>query len=208
MSTSRPTARWIGCGLSLAALLAPLHPARAAEPVEPATTEPATTEPAKTKPPIDPRRNSVTLGTQAKIPDWSSSLTVQRAFGRRVTLGVGVEYGYQAPGYWHLQGVGETLSGQLWLSRTFHGVFVEGSMTLAHQFLVRLPSLSITAVAPGLALGYRWTHRSGLTVGGSAGLRWGRVVQDSGLVCSRPKYCTSVREGPQTRISLDIGYVF
>ncbi len=154
------------------------------------------------------RRNSIVLGTQAKIPDWGSSLTYQRALTERISLGAGVEYGYQVRGYWHLQGVGESLSGQLWLGEAFHGVFIEGSMALTHQFLARLPRLSTTALVPGLSLGARWTHRSGLTVGGSAGLRWGRVIRDSNLVCSRPKYCNSVREGAYVRFTADIGYVF
>ncbi len=154
------------------------------------------------------RRNSIVVGTHAKIPDFASSLTYQRALSRRISLGFGLEYTYQAPGYWHLQGVGESLSGQLWLGRAFEGVFFEGSMAVTHQFLARQPQLSTTAVVPGLGLGYRWTHRSGLTVGGSTGLRWGRVVRDSDLICTRPKYCTSVREGAYARFTLDLGYVF
>lgn len=154
------------------------------------------------------RRNAVVLGTQAKIPDWATSFTYQRAFGRRLSIGAGLEYGYQPLGYWHLQGVGESLSGQVWLGRPFHGVFAEGSLTVLHQFLVRQPRLTTTALAPGLSLGFRWTHRRGLMVGGSAGLRWGRTVQDSDLICSRPKVCTSVRGGPYARITIDLGYVF
>lgn len=154
------------------------------------------------------RRNAIVLGTQARIPDWGTSLTYQRALGQRFSLGAGLEYGYQPPGYWHLQGVGESLSGQIWLGRPFHGVFAEGSLTVLHQFLVRQPRLATTALAPGLSLGFRWTHRSGLTVGGSAGLRWGRILSDSALVCSRPKYCTSVRQGPYAKITADLGYVF
>ncbi|MCA9704763.1 MAG: hypothetical protein KDK70_02800 [Myxococcales bacterium] len=154
------------------------------------------------------RRNAVVLGTHAKIPDWATSVTYQRAFGKRLSLGAGLEYGYQPHGYWHLQGVGEVLSGQVWLGRPFHGAFAEGSLAVFHQFLVRQPRLSTTALAPGLGLGYRWTHRSGLLLGGSAGLRWGRTLDDSDLICTRPKYCNSVRQGPYARITVDLGYVF
>lgn len=178
----------------------PTKPALA-EPETPSTRHTAEHGPAG-------RRNAIVLGTMARIPDWATSLTYQRAFGRRLSLSVGLEYGYQPNGYWHLQGVGESLSGQLWFGRPFHGVFAEGSLTVFHQFLVREPRLATTALAPGLSLGYRWTHRNGLTVGGSAGLRWGRVVGDSDLVCSRPRYCTSVRQGPHARITFDLGYVF
>jgi len=154
------------------------------------------------------RRNAIVLGTHAKIPDWATSFSYQRAFGRRVSVGAGLEYGYQARGYWHLQGVGETLSGQVWLGRTFHGVFAEASLTAAHQFLVQEPRLSTTALVPGVGLGFRWTHRSGLLLGASGGLRWGREVDGSDIVCTRAKYCTSVREGAYTRITADIGFVF
>ena len=128
--------------------------------------------------------------------------------GFLLSLGAGLEYGYQPHGYWHLQGVGEVLSGQVWLGRPFHGAFAEGSLAVFHQFLVRQPRLSTTALAPGLGLGYRWTHRSGLLLGGSAGLRWGRTLDDSDLICTRPKYCNSVRQGPYARITVDLGYVF
>jgi hypothetical protein len=154
------------------------------------------------------RRNAIVLGTHAKIPDWATSIGYQRAFGRRFSLGAGLEYGYQARGYWHLQGVGETLSGQVWLGRTFHGVFAEASLTAAHQFLVQQPRLSTTALVPGVGLGFRWTHRSGLLLGASGGLRWGREVDGSDIVCTRAKYCTSVRQGAYTRITADIGFVF
>lgn len=156
----------------------------------------------------EPRRNAVVLGTHAKIPDWAMSVTYQRAFGRRFSVGGGLEYGFQANGYWHLQGISETLSGQVWFGRAFHGVFAEASLTLAHQFLVRQPKLSTTAVVPGVGLGFRWTHKSGLTLGASGGLRWGKVVAPSGLVCTRPNYCTSVREGAYAKITADIGFVF
>lgn len=184
----------------------PAQPAAAPQPAQPATAPQPARRAAKHG--SAGRRNAVVLGTIARIPDWATSLTYQRALGRRFSLGAGLEYGYQPNGYWHLQGVGESLSGQLWFGRPFHGVFAEGSLTVFHQFLVREPRLSTTALAPGLSLGYRWTHRNGLTVGGSAGLRWGRVVGDSDLVCSRPRYCTSVRQGPNTRITFDLGYVF
>lgn len=176
-----------------------------------AEEEPAAAEAEATKTSDDGRRygrNALVLGTHAKIPDWALSLTYQRVLGRRFSVGAGIEYGFQANGYWHLQGVGETLSGQVWLGKPFNGVFAEGSVTLAHQFLVRQPRLSTTAVVPGIGLGFRWTHRSGLTVGASGGLRWGAVVDDSELVCTRPKYCTSVREGAYARITADLGFVF
>lgn len=153
-------------------------------------------------------RNAIVLGTHAKIPDWATSVGYQRALGRRWSVGAALEYGYQARGYWHLQGVSETLSGQVWLGRTFHGVFAEASLTAAHQLLVQQPRLSTTAIAPGLALGFRWTHRSGLLLGASGGLRWGQQVNASAIVCTRPQYCTSVREGAYTRITADIGFVF
>lgn len=153
-------------------------------------------------------RNAIVLGTHAKIPDFATSVGYQRALGRRYSLGAALEYGYQPHGYWHLQGVGETLSGQVWLGRTFHGVFAEASLTAAHQFLVQQPRLSTTAIVPGVGLGFRWTHKSGLLLGLSGGLRWGRHVDASDIVCTRAKYCTSVREGAYTRITADIGFVF
>lgn len=153
-------------------------------------------------------RSAIVLGTHAKIPDWATSIGYQRALGRRYSVGAALEYGYQARGYWHLQGVGETLSGQVWLGRTFHGVFAETSLTAAHQFLVQQPRLSTTAIVPGVGLGFRWTHESGLTLGASGGLRWGRNVDASDIVCTRTRYCTSVREGAYTRITADIGFVF
>lgn len=160
----------------------------------------------------DPRpprqRNAIVLGTHAKIPDWATSLGYQRGFGRRYSVGAGLEYGYQARGYWHLQGVSETVAGQVWLGRIFHGVFAEASLSVAHQFLVRLPRLSTTALVPGLGIGFRWTHPSGLLLGASGGLRWGRNVDASEIVCTRAKYCTSVRPGAYTRITADIGFVF
>jgi len=174
------------------ALVGAAASARAAEGTEPAPS----------------RRNAIVLGTHARIPDWATSIGYQRAFGRRISLGGALEYGYQARGYWHLQGVSETLAGQVWLGRTFHGVFAEASLTAAHQFLVREPRLSTTALVPGLGLGFRWTHRSGLLLGLSGGLRWGREVDASGIICTRAKYCTSVREGAYTRITADIGFVF
>lgn len=155
-----------------------------------------------------PRRNSVVLRTHAKIPDWALSVAYHRALGRRFSVSGALEYGFQAPGYWHLQGVSETLGGQLWLGRVFNGVFAEASLTLAHQFLVRQPRMSSTALAPGIGLGFRWTHDSGLTVGASGGLRWGRSVIPSEFVCTRPKYCTSVRAGVYANVTADIGFVF
>lgn len=155
-----------------------------------------------------PRRNALVLGTHAKIPDFATSFGYQRGLGRRFSLGAALEYGYQARGYWHLQGVSETLSGQVWLGRLFHGMFAEVSLTVAHQFLVQQPRLSTTALVPGVGLGYRFTHRSGLLLGVSGGLRWGREVDASDLVCTRAKYCTSVRSGAYTRITADIGFVF
>lgn len=181
-------------GLVLA-LLQPALPAAAAAEVAQAPA-----------PPVG--RNAIVLGTHAKIPDFATSLGYQRALGRRFSVGAGLEYGYQARGYWHLQGVSETLSGQVWLGRIFHGVFAEASLTVAHQLLVRQPRLSTTALVPGVGLGFRWTHRSGLLLGASGGLRWGLPVDPSEIVCTRPKYCTSVREGAYTRITADIGFVF
>lgn len=196
--------RWILAGLlsttSLArtATASPTAPAPKTEASEEPTTEP---EPA-------PRRNAVVMRTHAKIPDWATSLGYQRALGKRFSVGGALEYGYQANGYWHLQGISETLSGQLWLGRPFHGVFAETSLTVAHQFLVRQPQLSSTALVPGLGLGFRWTHRSGLTLGASGGLRWGRMVAASDVVCTRPKYCTSIRKGAYANITADVGFVF
>ncbi len=155
-----------------------------------------------------PRRNAIVLGTLAKVPDWATSLGYQRALGRRVSVGASLEYGYQPRGYWHLQGVSETLAGQAWLGRAFHGVFAEASVTVAHQFLVQQPRLSTTAIAPGLGLGARWTHHSGLLLGASGGLRWGLGVDPSEIICTRPQHCTSVREGVYARITADIGFVF
>jgi hypothetical protein len=153
-------------------------------------------------------RNAIVLGTHAKIPDWATSIGYQRGLGRRFSVGAALEYGYQARGYWHLQGVGETLSGQVWLGRTFHGVFAEASLTAAHQFLVQQPRFSTTALVPGVGLGFRWTHKSGLLLGASGGLRWGREVDGSNIICTRAQYCTSVRQGAYTRITADIGFVF
>jgi hypothetical protein len=186
--------------LALAGLTAPVLAAE--------TTEVATAKPATTTDRTPTRRNAIVLGTHAKIPNWATSVGYQRALGRRFSVGGALEYGYQARGYWHLQGVSETLSGQVWLGRTFHGVFAEASLTAAHQFLVRKPSLSTTALVPGVGLGFRWTHASGLLLGASGGLRWGREVDASDIVCTRAKYCTSVREGAYTRITADIGFVF
>lgn len=194
--------RWIMTGLVSATCLVSTT-ATASPDASEATTE-ATDESSKT----ELRRNAVVLRTHAKIPDWATSVGYQRALGRRFSVGGALEYGYQASGYWHLQGVSETLSGQLWLGRPFHGVFAEASMTVAHQFLVRQPRLSSTALAPGMGLGFRWTHRSGLTLGASGGLRWGRNVAPSNVVCTRPKYCTSVRGGAYANITADIGFVF
>ncbi len=190
-------------GLLILALIGASRPAAAAEPT---VTEPTVTERAKHGP--EQRRNAIVLGTHLKVPDWATSLSYQRALHRRISASAGVEYGYQPRGYWHLQGVSETLAGQVWLGRTFHGVFVEASLAVAHQFLVRRPRLSTTALVPGVGLGFRWTHRSGLTLGASGGLRWGRVVDQSDIVCTRPKYCTSVREGAYTRVTADVGFVF
>lgn len=155
-----------------------------------------------------PGPNAVVLSTQAKVPDWGVSIGYQRVLGRRFSVGAALEYGFQPNGYWHLQGIGETLSGQVWLGRPFNGVFAEASMTVLHQFLVQQPRLSTTAVAPGVAMGFRWTHRSGLTLGASGGLRWGRVVDPSDIVCTRPIYCTSVRQGAYAKITADVGFVF
>lgn len=197
------TSMWLAAGICGALVGEPAPPAVATTHGSQAS---ASAEPEASREPVG--RNAIVLGTHAKIPDWGSSLTYQRALGRRLSAGLGLEYGYQARGYWHLQGVGETLSGQVWLGRIFHGVFAEASLTVAHQLLARQPRLSITAVVPGLGLGFRWTHRSGLTLGASAGLRWGVKVRSSDIVCTRPKYCTSVREGAYARITADVGFVF
>lgn len=196
----------------LIALMGSARPALAVEPIatpsEPTATPDTTNNTKRSEHGAHGRRNAVVLGTHAKIPDWATSLSYQRALHRRLSVSAGLEYGYQARGYWHLQGVSETVGGQVWLGRMFHGVYAEGSMTVAHQFLVRQPRLSTTALVPGVGLGFRWTHRSGLTVGASGGLRWGRVVADSDIVCTRAKYCSSVREGAYTRITADVGFVF
>jgi hypothetical protein len=186
----------------LAAQVGMAHPAVAAEPAEPTVTTPRGEYGPRA------RRNAVVLGTHAKIPHWATSIGYQRAVGRRFSVGAGLEYGYQGRGYWHLQGVSETLASQVWLGRTFHGVFAEASLTVAHQFLVQQPRLSTTALVPGVGLGFRWTHKSGLFLGASGGLRWGRNVDPSDIVCTRAKHCTSVREGAYTRITLDVGFVF
>ncbi|MEX1362089.1 MAG: hypothetical protein AB1Z98_03135 [Nannocystaceae bacterium] len=183
---------------------------------EPFAAEPAVERepiPAPAEAPRDakregPRRNSLVLRTHAKIPDWALSFAYHRALGRRFSVSGALEYGFQVPGYWHLQGVSETVGGQLWLGRVFNGVFAEASLTVAHQFLVRQPRMSSTALAPGIGLGFRWTHDSGLTLGASGGLRWGRTVAPSEFVCTRPKYCTSVRPGVYANITADIGFVF
>lgn len=201
MKARAPSLRWLATmvraamrrmGLPLALGLALASPARAAEDGGRQPT----------------RRNAIVLGTHAKLPDWASSIGYQRAFGRRASAGLALEHGYQPRGYWHLEGVSETLSGQVWLGRVFHGVFAEASLTVAHQILVQQPRLGLTALAPGMALGFRWTHRSGLLLGVSGGLRWGRRVGGSDIVCTRAKYCTSVREGVYSRITADIGFVF
>lgn len=194
---------WIVAALC-SAWIGVVSPAIAAEPT-PVASAPDTE---RDEPATDPRRNAIVLGTHAKIPDWASSLGYQRALGRRFSVGASVEYGYQANGYWHLQGVSETVAGQVWLGRTFHGVFAEASMTVAHQFLAKLPRMSTTALAPGLGMGFRWTHDSGLTLGASGGLRWGRQVTVSEIVCTRAKHCSSVREGAYARITADVGFVF
>ncbi|MEM7151846.1 MAG: hypothetical protein AAF799_03345 [Myxococcota bacterium] len=155
-----------------------------------------------------PGPNAVVLSTQAKVPDWGVAIGYQRVLGRRFSVGAALEYGFQPNGYWHLQGVGETLSSQVWLGRPFNGVFAEASLTVLHQFLVQQPRLSTTAIAPGIGMGFRWTHHSGLTLGASGGLRWGRIVDPSDIVCTRAIYCTSVREGAYAKITADVGFVF
>lgn len=209
------TSVWIAAGLASVLAGDPVPTVTApAAPVAARAERPAAEEPtAEGRSPEQraepaPRRNAIVLGTHAKIPNWASSLTYQRALGRRVSVGAGLEYGYQASGYWHLQGVSETLSSQVWLGRAFHGVFAEGSLTVAHQFLARLPRLSTTALVPGLGLGFRWTHAGGLTLGASAGLRWGHPVVASPIVCTRLEHCTSVRQGAYARITADVGFVF
>ncbi|MCB9713042.1 MAG: hypothetical protein H6712_04260 [Myxococcales bacterium] len=204
--------RWILGALLGATSLA--SPAAAATPADASVTAKASGETeasGEAEAPAEapaPRRNAVVMRTHAKVPDWALSLGYQRALGRRFSVGGALEYGFQAPGYWHLQGVSESFSSQVWLGRPFHGVFAEGSLTVAHQFLVRQPRLSSTALVPGLGLGFRWTHRSGLTLGASGGLRWGRTVAPSDVICTRPKYCTSVRPGAYANITADIGFVF
>lgn len=171
-------------------------------------TEPSSSPSVEDGSAIVPGRNAVVLHTHAKIPDWASGLGYQRALGRRFSVEAAVEFGYPRSGYWHLPGLGETLAGQLWLGRTFRGVFAEASLTVAHQFLSRLPRLSTTAVAPGLGMGFRWTHRSGLSLGASGGLRWGRRIAASDIICTRAEHCSTVREGAYARITADLGFVF
>ncbi|MCH9685723.1 MAG: hypothetical protein K0V04_30100 [Deltaproteobacteria bacterium] len=176
--------------------------------VDGVVAEPSEADDAEVDEPTGPRRNTVVMRTHARIPDWAVSFGYQRALGRRFSVGAAFEYGFQPRRYWHLQGMGEVLSGQVWLGRPFHGVFAEASMMVAHQFLARRPKLSTTAIVPGIALGFRWTHRSGLTLGGSGGLRWGRTVSKSDIICTRPKFCTTVRQGAYAHLTADIGFVF
>ncbi len=180
--------------------------------VEPTAVQPETAAPAETDddPAADAhsRRNAITMRTHAKVPDWAVSFGYQRALGRRFSVGAALEYSFQPLRYWHLQGVGEVVSGQVWLGRPFHGVFAETSLMVAHQFLARRPGLSTTSLVPGVGMGFRWTHRSRLTLGASGGLRWGRTVVPSDIVCTRPKFCTSVRQGAYAHLTADIGVVF
>lgn len=153
-------------------------------------------------------RNAVTLQATAPVPDFGISAGFDRVLGRRVSLGAAVEYSLPRLGYAHLTGLSETANGRLWVGHPFHGIFVEGSVTFAHQFLSRAPQLSRTSVAPGAALGFRWTFANGASVGASGGLRRGYRVVSSPVLCTRSEYCGATRVGTFGRLTLDIGWVF
>jgi hypothetical protein len=172
----------------------------------PARTESiATTEP---KPAARVRNNAVSLRPLAVIPAFGVDVGYERALGRRWSVGGRITYFFPRVGYGHLQGIAETVAGRLWLPRPLHGLFAEASLGVAHVVLARSPALSKTAIVPGLSAGARWQFRNGLLLGASGGLRWGHVVADERILCTRSAPCPAVRSGAYAQLAIEVGYAF
>lgn len=154
------------------------------------------------------RNNAVSLRPLAVVPAFGIDVGYERALGRRFSVGGRITYFIPPPGYGHLQGVGETLAGRVWLPRPLHGVFAEASFGVTHQVLARSPALSKTAIVPGLSAGARWQFENGLLLGASGGLRWGHVVADAGVICTRSAPCPAVRSGAYAQLAVEVGYSF
>ena len=154
------------------------------------------------------RKNAVTFRSFAAIPYFGFDLGYERALGRRFS--VGARFGTFVPraGYAHLKGFEEAVFTRLWVPGVLRGMFAEASLGVAHQVLVRSAKLSETALVPGLALGWRWQFRNGVTVGASAGLGWGVVVAEEPLICTPSTPCAAVRRGVHARLALEVGYAF
>lgn len=155
-----------------------------------------------------PGPNAVTIRTAFPVPDYSLALGYDRALGRRFSAGGAFEYTLPNAGYAHLVGFAETINGRVWIGRPLHGIFGEVSLTAAHQVLSGAASLSRTLLAPGAALGFRYTLASGLSAGVAGGLRWGTMVARQPLLCTHAEYCGATREGPVARVTVDLGWVF
>jgi hypothetical protein len=154
------------------------------------------------------RKNTVTFRSIAAIPYFGFDLGYERALGRRFSVGGRFATFVPRSGYAHLQGFEEALFARVWVPGTLRGVYAEASLGVAHQLLVRSPRLSETALIPGLALGWRWRLRNGVTLGASAGLGWGVVVAQEPLICTPSTPCPAVRRGVHARLALEVGYAF
>ena len=155
-----------------------------------------------------PGPNALTVRASFPVPDYSLALSYDRALGRRFSAGGAFEYTLPAAGYAHLVGFAETINGRVWIGRPLHGIYGEVSMTAAHQVLSGAATLSRTTLAPGAALGFRYTLASGFSAGLAGGLRWGTTVARQPLLCTHAQYCGATRQGPVARVTVDLGWVF
>lgn len=125
----------------------------------------------------------------------------------RLTASARLEYLFPGEGWWHLQGVHESVGLAVWAGRPHRGFFLEGSFGVGHQFFVKAPELSKTALGPGLGAGGRWTFGR-FVFGGHATFRWQTIVAGDDAVCTSSAECAVVQEGLRLRFGLDFGVTF
>ena len=127
-------------------------------------------------------------------------------------LSIDVGVVYVAPMLVPAHIIGGELRFSFWTRRPhdgfFIGPFLQASRTFPADSLLADGDgyLGVTAIAPGLLLGWRWLWDSGFNIGLGAGFGWAFAVEQED--CPSGAICSLVGEGAVYRILFDLGYAF
>lgn len=159
------------------------------------------------RPKID-RPNSVMAGAVVEIPNAGVVVAYERVVHRAFGLRFDLEHLPSPAGFTHLPGMSASVGLMAWPLKAGHGPFLLAGGGVGTNFWARRPAISRIVGLFDVAAGYRFVFPIGLSLGASAGLRYGFEAKQEDRLCTHRDICRNARTGPFARLVMEVGWRF